>query len=179
MSAADVVEGLQSRLRRAVEREQECLLSETLTPVDALKMKAHVFLLSEELGLIFDAIKLAQDRLDEKNIDQKSALKVHTSSSEISWGIIGQNLDLIVKLGVRGIDFSWLRRQDGTTDNSLVIRDLQAFDASPDAEWPEILSKYREPSNHPHVKVIFSSDVILLRLREHRAAHLRELSGLS
>ena len=56
-AAADVVEGLQSRLRRAMEHERD--LGSTLIDnasqgrLDLLKMKAHIFLLSEELtGLV-------------------------------------------------------------------------------------------------------------------------------
>lgn len=156
-SAADVVEGLQSRLRRAVEKEHSydgfVATSNEELKIEMMKIKAHIFLLTEELNLIFDAIKLAQDKMDEKYKDQKSALKVHASSKEVSWGMIGESRDLIAKLAVRGIDFSWLSRQDGSTVNALSIGDLQAFDGSPDAEWPEILTKYHEPSSHPLVKV--------------------------
>ncbi|KAI5124944.1 hypothetical protein M0805_007371 [Coniferiporia weirii] len=155
-SAADVVEGLQSRLRRTVEREKH--LESTVEHgdeqgrLDLMKSKARIFLLSEELNLIFDAIKLSQDKADDKHSDSKSALKVHAWSKEISWGMVGDLRDMIAKLAVRGIDFTWLSRQDGSTVNKLSMGDLQAFDGSPDAEWPEILTKHREPSNHSLVK---------------------------
>lgn len=155
-SAADVVEGLQLRLRRAVEQERNfevSLGSDDQAKLEMLKIKAHIFLLTEELNLIFDAIKLAQDKADDKHNDQKSALKVHASTREISWGIVDDFRDLIVKLAMKDLDFSWLNRQDGSTVNNLVIGDLQAFDSCLDAEWPEILTKYKEPSSHSLVKV--------------------------
>lgn len=159
-SAASVVEGFQARLRRAVERERiwgnHLAYEDESTQIDVLQAKAHVILLSNELGLLFDAIKLAQDKADEKNADQKSALKLHASSAEISWGMVDDTRDLLVKLAVRGIDFSWLNRQDGSTVNKLHFADLQAFDGSRDAQWPEIISKYKDPSNHPLVKVCLS-----------------------
>ncbi|KAH8113231.1 golgi-body localization protein domain-containing protein [Phellopilus nigrolimitatus] len=155
-STADVVEGLQSRLRRAVERDN--MLESSITDDDEqgqlerMKIKAHLFLLTEDLNLIFDAITLAQDKADDKHNDHRSALKVQARSREISWGMVDDLRDMIAKLGVREVDFSWLSRQDGSTVNKLSMGDLQAFDGSPDAEWPEILVKHREPSNHPLVK---------------------------
>lgn len=158
-SAADVVEGLQLRLRRAVEQERNFEVSLAIddqVKLEMLKIKAHVFLLSEELNLIFDAIKLAQDKADDKHNDQKSALKVHASAREISWGMVDDLRDIIIKLAMKELEFSWLNRQDGSTVNDLVIGDVQAFDGCLDAEWPEILAKHREPSSHPLVKVRLS-----------------------
>lgn len=166
-SAASVVEGFQARLRRAVERERllgnHLAYDDDATRLDVLQTKAHVILLSEELGLIFDAIKLAQDKVDGKNADKKSALKLHASSTEISWGMVDDRRDMLVKLGVRGIDFSWLSRQDGSTVNKLQIGDLQAFDGSPETEWPEIIAKHKEPSNHLLVKVCLSLSIKIVR----------------
>ncbi|EJD01130.1 uncharacterized protein FOMMEDRAFT_125792 [Fomitiporia mediterranea MF3/22] len=168
LAAADVVEDLQSRLRRVTEHEQtlEAVLQDDDEQghLELMKIKAHVFLLSEELNLIFDAINLAQEKADDKHSDTKMALKVHASARDISWGMVDEASEMIAKLAVRGIDFTWLSRQDGSTVNNLIIMDLQAFDGSPDAQWPEILSKYREPSNHSLVKrgVFVQADWIVL-----------------
>lgn len=155
-SAADVVEGIQSRLRRAV--EYRGVLEATVGDenpdlhLELTKLKEHIFLLSEELNLIFDAIKFVQESQDDKHNDTKLALKVHASSREISWDMIDSYCEMIAKVAVRDVDYTWLSRQDSSTVNSLILGDLQVFDGSPDAEWPEILAKYREPSNHPLVK---------------------------
>ena len=53
------------------------------------------------------------------------ALKVHASARDISWGMVDEASEMIAKLAVRGIDFTWLSRQDGSTVNNLIIMDLQ------------------------------------------------------
>ncbi|KAH7887657.1 golgi-body localization protein domain-containing protein [Phlebopus sp. FC_14] len=159
-SAADVVSDLQNRFRSAIEIHndvsRQVRTDRSRTNLEILKLKAHMFLLVEELNLIFDAIRLAQERTDDRT-DQKSALLLHASSSEISWGMLDENRKLLAKLAVRNIDFSWLSKRDSSTANSLTVGDLQAFDGSPHAVWTEIVSKYEEPSSHP----LFKRDLFL------------------
>jgi hypothetical protein len=163
-SAADVVASLQTRLRDAVEatksQESRLLGLGEYGRTEMLRLKAHTLSLSEELTFIFDAIKMAQDKADEHN-DHKSALLMRASSSEVSWRMLDHEGDLLAKLAVRDIDFSWLSRQDSSTVNKLIVGDLQAFAGSPKAIWAEILSKHDEPSNHPLSKVC---GIILLDL---------------
>ncbi len=123
--------------------------------VELLRLKAHIYLLSDELNLIFDAIKLAQDRFDDST-DRKSALLLNTSSSEISWNMLDENREMLAKLVVQDIDYYWLSRQDSSTVNNLSVGNLQAFDGSKDAVWAEILSKYDDPPNHPLLRVCTS-----------------------
>ena len=155
-SAANVVADLQGRLRNALETERTLEDNRNLVADGAklqkLKLKAHIFLLAEELNFLFEAIKLAQDQVDDQN-DQKSAVILHASSSEISWRMFDEDRILLAKLAVRAINFSWLSRQDSSTVNNLDVGDLQAFDGSPHAIWAEILSKHNEPANHPLLKV--------------------------
>lgn len=153
--AANVVSNLQSRLRHVMETERsvEPRLRQLGTDgrIEMLKIKAHILLLAEELNLIFDAIKLAQDKR-EGHSDHKSALLLQAISSEISWRMLDDQRDLLAKLSLRQIDYTWLSRQDSSTENNLAIGDLQAFDGSSTAVWAEIISKHNEPSNHPLVK---------------------------
>lgn len=154
LSAAGVVENLQAQLRRSVELEKSLKNAANDTnSLEILQARTQTLRLERELSLIFDAIKLAQEKEDVKYSDIKSALKLRTQSKEISWVMMDVQRELIAKLAVRGIDYSWLSRQDSATVNDLEIEDLQAFDGSPGAEWPEILCKYKDPSNHPLVKV--------------------------
>lgn len=159
-SAACVVSSLQSRLRDAL--ETECLtrrnwrrLEEDGGRIALLNLQAHIFLLSEELNLLFDSIKMAQDRFDDQ-ADQKSALLLHASSTEISWRMLDERRNLLSKLVVTDINFRWLSRQDSSTVNHLTIGNLSAFDGSRYALWTEILSKYDDPPNHPLLKVSLS-----------------------
>lgn len=155
-SAAHVVSDLQARLRQVVEAERAAesrlIASGDHGKTELLALKAQIMSFAEELTLIFDAIKLAQDKVDE-NHDHKSALLLRTSSSEISWRMLDDHGDLLAKLAVRDIDYSWLSRQDSSTVSKLQAGDLQAFAGSPKAVWPEIIAKHDEPSNHPLLKV--------------------------
>jgi hypothetical protein len=157
-SVANVVADMQSRLRAAMETEQ-MIRTTWVTAVDEnkrklqlLNLKAHIFLLAEELNILFDAITLAQGRSDDQS-DQSLALQLRASSAEISWRMLDEHRDQLAKLAVRDIGYSWLSRQDSSTVNKLAIGNLQAFDGSPHALWSEILCKHSEPSNHPLLKV--------------------------
>lgn len=116
------------------------------------QLKVRIFLLSEELNLLFQAIKLFQDRFDDQaDRDRKSALLLHALSREISWKMLDEGGKLLSKLIVSNISFQWLSRQDSSTvaASHLTIGNLSAFDGARNATWSEILSKYNEPANHP------------------------------
>jgi hypothetical protein len=156
-SATCVVTNLQTRLRDALESERITLRkSQALEEDDSRQalqqVKAHIFLLSEELDLLFEAIKLFQDRFDEQ-ADRKSALLLHASSREISWKMLDQRGKLLSKLVVSNINYRWMSRQDSSTVSHLTIGDMSAFDGSQNAIWSEILSKFNEPASHPLLKV--------------------------
>ncbi|KAK7061817.1 golgi-body localization protein domain-containing protein [Favolaschia claudopus] len=154
-SVANVVTDLQTSLRDAIDTESLADVSH-LTPdaakLEMLKLKAHKMLLSEELSGLFECIKLAQDDQRENQAESKSALLLHTYSSEISWRMLDDQKEMLAKLVVQNIDFFWLSRQDSSTVNNLTVGNLQAFDGSRDAQWAEILSKHDEPANHPLLK---------------------------
>ncbi|KAJ7764981.1 golgi-body localization protein domain-containing protein [Mycena maculata] len=153
-SVANVVTGLQTSLRDAIETELMADISHLTVEaakLEMLKLKAHKMLLSEELSGLFDCINLAQDQRENQS-EPKSALLLHTSSSEISWRMLDDQREMLAKLVVQNIDFFWLSRQDSSTVNNLTVGNLQAFDGSRDARWAEILSKYDEPANHPLLK---------------------------
>ncbi|XP_006460255.1 hypothetical protein AGABI2DRAFT_117215 [Agaricus bisporus var. bisporus H97] len=161
--AADVITDLQSRLRAALETERVLehtprhLPAEEFTKLGRLRLRSHILALTEELDYLFGAIKLVQDRTDER-MDQKSALLVHASSSEMSWKMLGDDKDLLAKLVIEHSNFYWLSRQDSAMVNDLVIGNLQAFDGSREAIWTEILLKDDEPANHPlHKRNLFLS----------------------
>lgn len=162
-SAADVIAGMQQRLRQALETKHDAELKlrglGNSGRVELLKIDAHILRLVEELNLLFDAIKLAQDKANTES-DQKSALLLHASSEEVSWRMLDQQDQLLAKLAVRVTDFYWLSRHDSSTVNNLAVGDLQAFDGAADAEWTEILSKHDEPFTHPLVKVCNLSQIV-------------------
>ena len=116
------------------------------------KIRADVLALADELAYIFEAIRLAQDR-SEGNSEHKSAFLLLASSPEISWRMLDSRRDLLAKLSVNGVKFSWLNRQDSAVVNTLRIGDLHVFDGHHDAVWPEILCKHNEPKDHHLVRV--------------------------
>lgn len=155
-SAANVISNLQDRLRDAIQTRKLSgrdpkRTQGALDRLSFLKVNAHVFLLEEELSLLFDAIKLSQDRFAASS-EQNAALLLHASSSEIAWKMLDERTNLLSKLVVQNIDFNWLNRQDSSTVNHLSVGNLTAFDGSRTAMWAEIISKYDEPSNHPLCK---------------------------
>ena len=164
-SSANVVSGLQSRLREAVNQEQDAqwrlrhfAATEDQAKLEMAKIRADVLALADELAYIFEAIRLAQDR-SEGTSEHKSALLLLASSPEISWRMLDSRRDLLAKLSVNGVKFSWLNRQDSAVVNTLRIGDLHVFDGHHDAAWPEILCKHNEPRDHHLVRVC-----ILLRV---------------
>uniref|UniRef100_A0A0W0FJY9 Uncharacterized protein n=1 Tax=Moniliophthora roreri TaxID=221103 RepID=A0A0W0FJY9_MONRR len=154
-SAAEVVSGVQRQIRNALDVEYNAHKSGRLDDeelaFELLKLRAHIVSLTEELNLLFEAIKFAQDRYDDQN-DRKSALLLNASSSEISWRMLDDQRNMLAKLAVQNIDYYWLSRQDSSTVNNLSVGNLQAFDGSKDAKWAEIVSKYDDPPNHPLLK---------------------------
>ena len=169
-SSAKVVSGLQDRLREAVNQEQDAewrlrrfAATEDQAKLEMAKIRADVLALADELAFIFEAIRLAQDR-SEGNSEHKSALLLLASSPEISWRMLDSRRDLLAKLSVNGVKFSWLNRQDSAVVNTLRIGDLHVFDGHHDAAWPEILCKHHEPKDHHLVKVCTPSFVMFRSL---------------
>lgn len=165
-SSASVVSGLQSRLREAVNQERDAqwrlrhfAATEDQAKLEMAKIRADVLALADELAYIFEAIRLAQDR-SEGNSEHKSALLLLASSPEISWRMLDSRRDLLAKLSVNGVKFSWLNRQDSAVVNTLRIGDLHVFDGHHDAAWPEILCKHNEPKDHHLVRVCIALRVI-------------------
>lgn len=155
--AADLVSKLQMRIRQlqVVERGYAVRtdILDATERLDLLSVDAQIFVLAEELNLVFDAIAMAQDQNTDLHEDQQSALKLLVSSREISWHMLDDRASLLAKLEVLGVVFSWLSKQDGSTSNDLVLKDMRALHSSPTALWPEILMMHDQPANHPMMKV--------------------------
>ena len=113
-SAADVVASLQARLRHAVEMKKEAQRKlqgfGDVGQIEKLKIDAHILMLTEELDLVFDAIRLAQEKAEDR-ASQKSAVLLHASSSEISYRMLDNHDQLLAKLAVRKIHFHLMNRQ--------------------------------------------------------------------
>ena len=93
---------------------------------------------TDELGLIFDAVQI-----DREKGDIKPGLWLEASSSDITWHMLDDSDHLLAKLSLKGLSLTWTSNTDGSTKSQLVIKDLQALDARPDAPFSEMLSKHR------------------------------------
>lgn len=150
MESARVVSELQQRLRSLLSTETQMASTKgaELTE-DRLMTRAHIFLLSEELHLIFKAIRLVQEQDESASDENKSNMRFDATANEVSWKMLEDTNDTLAKLSVRGIEYAWHSQKDSSAANKLVIKDLQALDSSPEAVFPEMLVKYDKASSHP------------------------------
>ncbi|KAH7344029.1 golgi-body localization protein domain-containing protein [Rhizoctonia solani] len=152
MASASVVSDLQQRLRTLLDNEAQFSLS-TKKEVneDRLINRAHIFLLAEELNLIFKAIRLVQEQGENAADETKSNMRFDAFVKEISWKMLEATDDTLAKLSIRGIEYAWHSQKDSSAAHKLVINDLQALDSSPDAVFPEMLVKFDKVTSHPMV----------------------------
>ncbi|CAE6486800.1 unnamed protein product [Rhizoctonia solani] len=152
MASASVVSDLQQRLRVLLDNEvQSALSTKKEVNEDRLINRAHIFLLAEELNLIFKAIRLAQEQDENSTDETKSNMRFDAFVKEVSWKMLETTNDTLAKLTVRGIEYAWHSQKDSSAAHKLVINDLQALDSSPDAVFPEMLVKFDKVSSHPMV----------------------------
>ena len=109
---------------------------------------------TDELVLIFDAVQINR----EKGVI-KPGLWLEASSSDITWHMLDDSNYLLAKLSLKGLSLTWTSNTDGSTKNQLVIKDLQALDARPDAPFPEMLSKHRNWKDRSNKMVKASRDI--------------------
>ncbi|KAG8682942.1 hypothetical protein FRC09_016416, partial [Ceratobasidium sp. 395] len=151
MTSARVVSQLQQSLRSLLEIETQQACKGSPLSEDRLMTRAQIFLVSEELNLIFKAIRLVQEQDENASDENKSNMRFDASAKEISWKMLEDTSDTLAKLSVRGIEYAWHSQKDSSAANKLVINDLQALDSSPDAIFTEMLVKYDKASSHPMV----------------------------
>lgn len=152
-SAANVVSKLQHRIRQLRQvAESYDLNIDRLTEdekLSLLSIKSQLFMLSREMNLIFESIARAQaTRTTNVEGNDVFAVRVDAISSDLSWNILDEHSMLLVKLSIRGTQYSWISRNDGSKSNNLTVDDMQALDASPNAVFPEMLVKLEQPGNH-------------------------------
>lgn len=154
---ADIVTALQVRIREAGSLvEQYQAVSDRLNErgrADYIALLGETLELVEELNLIMDAITTTQDGEGGADREKKSALRFMTQAQEVAWNMIGDEAgQLVAKLALRGISFSWLNKADNSAANTLAIQDLQALSVDPNAEFAEIITKHTRAQNHPMAK---------------------------
>ncbi|KAJ9480159.1 Protein FMP27, mitochondrial [Pseudozyma hubeiensis] len=154
---ADIVTALQLRIRdmRSLV-EQYQLVSHRLNDrgkAEFVALLGEMVDLVEELNLIMDAITTSQDSKGGADREKKSALRFMTQAQEVAWNMLGDEAgQLVAKLALRGISFSWLNKADNSAANTLSVQDLQALNVDPNALFTEIITKHTRAQNHPMAK---------------------------
>ncbi|SPO27179.1 uncharacterized protein UTRI_10641_B [Ustilago trichophora] len=154
---ADIVAALQLRIREARSLvEQYQAVADRLNErgkADFVALLGETADLVEELNLIMDAITTSQDSKGGADREKKSALRFMTQAQEVAWNMIGDEAgQLVAKLALRGISFSWLNKADNSAANTLSIQDLQALSVDPNAVFAEIITKHTRAQDHPMAK---------------------------
>ncbi|GAC93156.1 potential mitochondrial protein Fmp27 [Pseudozyma hubeiensis SY62] len=154
---ADIVTALQLRIRDSRSLvEQYQLVSHRLNDrgkADFVALLGEMVDLVEELNLIMDAITTSQDSKGGADREKKSALRFMTQAQEVAWNMLGDEAgQLVAKLALRGISFSWLNKADNSAANTLSVQDLQALNVDPNALFTEIITKHTRAQNHPMAK---------------------------
>lgn len=116
---------------------------------------------TDELGLIFGAVQINHEKGD-----TKPGLWLEASSSDITWHMLDDSDHLLAKLSLKGLSLTWTSNTDGSTKNQLVIKDLQALDARPDAPFPEMLSKHRNWKDRNNKMVKASRDIQCMKFAD-------------
>jgi hypothetical protein len=122
---------------------------------------------TDELGLIFDAVQINREKGD-----TKPGLWLEASSSDITWHMLDDSNHLLAKLSLKGLSLTWTSNTDGSTKNQLVIKDLQALDARPDAPFPEMLLKHRNWKDRSNKMVKASHDFQCMKFADSLQADL-------
>ncbi|PVG00036.1 hypothetical protein CPB86DRAFT_872242 [Serendipita vermifera] len=154
----------QNRIRSLIEQLNDFTLQEgNMRASDRRQMNtiaANMMNQIDELGLIFDAIQLVQDR-DEVSSQNKVGIRLEASSTELTWNLMDMDGSLMARLALRSMDFLWISSQDGSSANRLKIKDLEAIDRRPNAKFPEMISKQKKwLADHPMAKTNTLIDVI-------------------
>lgn len=154
---ADIVTALQFRIRDARSlAEQYQAVSHRLNErgrADFVTLLGETVELVEELNLIMDAITTSQDSKGGADREKKSAVRFMAQAQEVAWNMIGDEAgQLVAKLALRGISFSWLNKADNSAANTLSIQDLQALNVHPNALFAEIITKHTRAQDHPMAK---------------------------
>ncbi|KAJ9091641.1 hypothetical protein QFC19_009011 [Naganishia cerealis] len=111
-----------------------------------------------KLNLIFNALAILQSH-NKAAADLRSSLRLEAHARELAWFMLDED-KLIAKLAIKDIHYTWVRKKDSSTENALVIQDLQALSTSPDAYYVEIISRYEKAAQRnddPMVQVFWSA----------------------
>lgn len=116
--------------------------------------RAEFTRLSNELNLVVLAITRAQDFNGvAKTVSKTAGIQFEARASELVWHMLDKSDTPFTKFSVKGVEFSWISKQDSSISNRLVIKDLKALNSSPEQIFAEIIAKHEHVPDHELCKV--------------------------
>ncbi|KAI5479861.1 hypothetical protein MNV49_002419 [Pseudohyphozyma bogoriensis] len=145
---ADTVGGLQQRIRQLGELGQlyQVHLDELDDEgrLDLFVGRAELAKLSAELNMVVQSISRAQTFNGPKvsSTSKTAGIQFEARASELVWHMHDKSDTPFAKFSVKGVEFSWISKQDSSVSNRLVIKDLRALNSSPEQVFAEIIAKH-------------------------------------
>ncbi|KAK4056456.1 Protein SABRE [Microbotryomycetes sp. JL221] len=122
--------------------------------VELFVSRCELARLSQELSLVVEAITRAQDMNGASKMSGTTAgMHFEARASELVWHMHDQADTPFAKFSVKGVDFSWISKQDSSVSNRLIIKDLRALNSAPDHIFAEIIAKSDADKSHDLAKV--------------------------
>ena len=150
---------LQQRIRELVDLGQQYQVHlDELDEEGRLELFAsrmEFFKLSTELNVYVQAIARAQNfnGVSSSAASKTAGVQFEARASELVWHMLEASGTPFAKFSVRGVEFSWISKQDSSISNRLVIRDLKALNSSPEQIFAEIIAKHEHTEEHELAKV--------------------------
>ncbi len=142
----DQVALVQARIRdlqgliQGYEEAYETLTIEAKTELEMIKQD---FLgAAEQLKMMFQITAAARSQMQAAKADLLLSTRLEAHAGEIAWFMLNDDGALIAKLAIKGIAFSWTRKKDSSTENVMVVQDLQALNSDPNAHYTEMVSRF-------------------------------------
>ena len=149
---ADVVVSYQERIRdmlRDIKRQERDIdIMDTAERLEFFACQGAMLAESEELSLEIEAIRQAQQRSISVSSEGNSGLNLNATAHELVWHMLSEMNIPMIKVAVIGVVFDWLSKSDSTVANTLIIKDMQALNSSPEHLFPEIVGKYQGAPDH-------------------------------
>ncbi|WWD18325.1 hypothetical protein CI109_102775 [Kwoniella shandongensis] len=99
---------------------------------------------------------------DDARAAMKTASRMDVRIGSIEWRMLREDLDNLIKLGINGVLFSIMSNKNGSMDSAMVIKSLQALNATQGSLFDKILT-HEEPgtgskkNNKPFLSLYWSS----------------------
>lgn len=157
---ANTVSSLQHRIRSLVDLSQQFQVHlDELDDDGRLELfatRAEFVKLSNELNLVVQSIARAQNFNGGATAagSKTAGVQFEARAAELVWHMHDKDDQPFAKFSVRGVEFSWISKQDSSVSNRLVIKDLRALNSSPEQVFAEIIAKHEHDSgDHELAKI--------------------------